>query len=535
MPGFDLQQFEGMQAVKTALAIALLFAGVACAQTSGPVTYFVNASGGSDANACTQSTDACLTIQGAVNKIPKTLEDLVTVSIAEGSYAGFYVSGFTQDLGHRPATAGLYFTGTLTDTDTGTATGGSTGSNGVFGTLTDTSKSWTPDQQQGRLLALTSGTGAPATRVVVSNTATTLTIAGTWSTAPVSGTAYALRDSATVVSGPIDTPPSGTESAVAGAQLVLIAGNAINYRNSALAFQNLKFAPPSGSAMKVNDGSAVRVSSSQFALNGGSGLVVGDSTNLASGASVRAVDSSFIDSGSTGNAISIFDSAGSFTRVFFKGGGGSVNAVACPIVAVASSYSTGTSGTVGAFAYTAVDIANFTSTFILSSGTAVLAQRGTGVPNFSFGMTVSGGAYPILIQQGARTTNHITADITCSSSAGAAVRVGDPQSGGDPGAPGSYANLAQSTVGSGCGAAMEVYGHGSVGSLQNTGVSGSPAKGLRVLAGGYGSYHLSGVGGLTPTGAQLELDNGVMTSTFAGPAPLTCVFNSVTGSRICRQ
>lgn len=521
--------------MRRALAIALLWAGAACAQTSGPVTYFVNATGGSDSSSCTQSTAPCATIQGAVNKIPKTLDDLVTVSVAAGTYAGFYVSAFTQDLGQRPATAGLFFTGTLADTDTGTATSGSAGSNGVFGTLTDTSKSWSPDQHQGRLIALTTGAGSPATRVVVSNTSTALTIAGTWSTAPGAGTGYALRDSATVVSGLVDTPSSGTESAVTAAQLVLIANNALNYRNSAISFQNFKFAPSTGNGVKVNDGSAVRLVNNQFALAGNSGLIAGDSSNLNGSSSIRLTDSSLIDSGSTGTNATFFASSAVLTRVFFKGGASSVSATSCPVLGIASSYSTGTTGALGAFNYSAIDAASFTSTFISSSGTAVLAQRGTGVPNFTFGMTIAGGAYPILIQAGARTTNHITADISCSSSAGAAVRVGDPQSGGDPGAPGSYANLAASTIGSGCGAAMEVVGHGSVGSLQSTGVSGSPAKGLRVSVGGYGSYHLVGVSGLTPTGAQLELDNGVITSTFAGPASGTCVFNSTTGSRICRQ
>lgn len=519
---------------KWALTCALLAASIACGQTEGPITYFVNASGGSDSSSCTQSTAPCLTIQGAVNKVPKALEDLVTVSVAAGSYGGFYVSGFTQDIGKRPATAGLFFSGSFADLDTGTATSGTAGSNGVFGTLGDTSKGWSTDEHQGRLLVLTSGTGSPATRMIVGNTSTTLTIAGTWSTAPASGTGYAIREPNAVISGLIDTPPSGVESAVTGAQLVLIAGNALNYRNSALTFQGFKFAPPSGAGVKVNDGSAVRFTSNQFALAGNSGLIVGDSSNLNGSSSIRVVDSSFIDSGA-GTNMSLYASSASLTRVFFKGGATSLSALSCPTVTVASNYSTGTTGATGAFAYSSVDAANFTSTFISSAGTAVLMQRGTGVPNFSFGMTVSGGAYPILIQQGARTTNHITADIACSSSAGAAVRVGDAQSGGDPGAPGSYANLAAATVGAGCGAALEVYGHGSVGSLQSTGVSGSPAKGIRVLTGGYASYHLSGVSGLTPTGAQIELDNGALTSTFAGLASETCAFNSITGSRVCRQ
>src|SRR5438128_294812 len=61
--------------------------------TTADQTYYVDPTG-SDGNACTASgTAACLTIQAAVNKIPKALRHEPTVSIAAGSYAGFTLSG----------------------------------------------------------------------------------------------------------------------------------------------------------------------------------------------------------------------------------------------------------------------------------------------------------------------------------------------------------------------------------------------------------------------------------------------------------
>lgn len=58
----------------------------------------------------------------------------------------------------------------------GTATGGSST------TLSDSSKSWTTNQWAGNSVLTTSGSGAPQTRTVASNTSTTLTLSQPWGT-----------------------------------------------------------------------------------------------------------------------------------------------------------------------------------------------------------------------------------------------------------------------------------------------------------------------------------------------------------------
>ena len=60
-------------------------------------------------------------------------------------------------------------------------------------TLQDTSKTWTVNQYAGAQITLTSGTGAPQTRIISSNTANTLTVSTAWTTTPVSGsTVYSV-------------------------------------------------------------------------------------------------------------------------------------------------------------------------------------------------------------------------------------------------------------------------------------------------------------------------------------------------------
>ena len=69
----------------------------------------------------------------------------------------------------------------------GTATGATTT------TLVDASKAWTVNQWAGKNVDLLAGIGAPQTALIVSNTANTLTIAVAWTTTPLSGTTYDIR------------------------------------------------------------------------------------------------------------------------------------------------------------------------------------------------------------------------------------------------------------------------------------------------------------------------------------------------------
>jgi hypothetical protein len=79
--------------------------------------------------------------------------------------------------------------------DNGTATGGSTGTNGLNSTLTDTGKSWSTTIGTGPALKwvkITGGTGAGQIRMITNNTATVLTVVPVWSVAPTNGSTYTI-------------------------------------------------------------------------------------------------------------------------------------------------------------------------------------------------------------------------------------------------------------------------------------------------------------------------------------------------------
>ncbi len=184
-------------------------------QTTAALNLYVDPTG-SDSNACTSTgTAACLTIQGAIDKVPKTILDPVIVTVGAGNFAGAYVAGFTVGK-PRSVAAGAYLSllGTLatsTDLATGSATGtftsgtAGTSSPAVFGTGVMTGQTWTVNDLRGRFVEVTGGTGSGQIRVVQSNTADTITIAGTW-TAVTGTSTFAIRDSVSVVNSGVVVP-----------------------------------------------------------------------------------------------------------------------------------------------------------------------------------------------------------------------------------------------------------------------------------------------------------------------------------------
>lgn len=72
------------------------------------------------------------------------------------------------------------------DYDSGTATSGSSN------TLTDSTKSFSTDSLRYRIIYVHSGTGAGQRRIIIANTATTITIVGYWETIPDSTSQYSI-------------------------------------------------------------------------------------------------------------------------------------------------------------------------------------------------------------------------------------------------------------------------------------------------------------------------------------------------------
>lgn len=215
-------------------------------ETVAATTYYVDPTG-ADTNACTATgVDACLTVPGAIAKVPKLLRHVTTIQLAAGSYAGAIVSGFTCDSGANSSGGSLMIQGTLanvtpsTGTATGTATGGSAGSTNTFGTLIDAGQTWTINNLQGKFIVITGGTGSGQIRPISTNTATTITIAGTW-TAPTGTSTYAVQDSASIITSTVQVPATGTNAAGAAAGLY-VASNVCGANTGGIAINRMKLA-----------------------------------------------------------------------------------------------------------------------------------------------------------------------------------------------------------------------------------------------------------------------------------------------------
>lgn len=171
--------------------------------TTGALTLYVDPLG-NDANAgMSPGASACLTIRGALSKVPKRIRHAVTVSIAAGTYEGFAVQGFTIELPEDSARAAyldivadMQLATLATGTSSGTATGGSGGSGTTYGTLIDSGQSWTSNDLVGKFVEITVS-GLTRAFPISANDATSLTVVGTWSTP--TGLAYSIKSHAVTV------------------------------------------------------------------------------------------------------------------------------------------------------------------------------------------------------------------------------------------------------------------------------------------------------------------------------------------------
>jgi len=213
------------------LIISLIVAALpvdsnAVSQTTGPLTVYVNADGGDDRNDCLSAGAACLTLQSAVNRLPKQIYNPVTVQLAAGSYAGAFIEGFTL---HVPVDAGvdysyLWVNGTLVPyvPDAGTSSGITTFASptvdSTFQVLSDSTQTWVPGSLVGQFVDITGGTGccgtvsSPTTFPIVANTATDLTVLGASITD--AGSTYQLVTTGTVFTSTVTLPTtSGSPAA----------------------------------------------------------------------------------------------------------------------------------------------------------------------------------------------------------------------------------------------------------------------------------------------------------------------------------
>ncbi len=451
--------------------------------TSGAVdNYYVNASTGSDSFNCTDSTTPCLTIQGAINKVPKRLRNQVTVTVAAGTYGCFVVAGFTCDASVQTATGGFFidafaaFTNSTlaTGTATGTATASSAGSGTTYGTLTDGAQTWTVNDLRGRFV-----TAAGQTRVISSNTATGITIVGTW-TNP--GTvAYTIQDPGVTINTACSAPATPTLSASANSAAVIVNDNNCGQRAGTLAIRGVRLSNTSGQGVLWgSDPSGFDIIHSQLRTSTASALIV---------------------------------QAGAATN-------------------------SGLVGTVGRLTLTDVDILNGVGATSVNHRngllllTRVLARGGsTALSTNSFGGSVSvltldaqGNTLPVAMTGGV-ITSMTGAHIDCASTgtgllAGSATDNQNSQ-------PSSL--VTTSVLISTCGTGVRVSGETSTADL--IGVTGSAATtGISVVAGGSVTFPAASTT-LTGGTQDISLDSGGVTAALADVG--SCLQSSPSGSKIC--
>ncbi len=341
-------------ALLASAASAQIFSGGrsrAAFQTEAALNLYV-ATTGSDSNPCTSSLNPCATLQAAENRIPKLVRHPVTITVADGSYTGLYVYGHSFDPASVTDGAYINWVGGLinatvaTGSATGTATSGTQGTTITFGTLTDTNATWTTDNLKGKILEITGGTGSGQTRVITTNSATAITIAGTWGTAPAAASTYAIRDWGAVLSTAVNSP--AIPNTAAGTPLSLrMEGNgsvrnagdsATTLSGAAITFSRLKFAPgtaaqgaarlngpnqvafvecsingnTSGTGLSVLFGTYVNIDRS-YLSSGTSQALLGSSTN--GGSNAVAAGFSFFESGAGASSSVVRYTNGAWTAV----------------------------------------------------------------------------------------------------------------------------------------------------------------------------------------------------------------------------
>lgn len=401
--------------------------------TSAALALFVDPTGNDNGTCLASGTSACATPAGAIARIPYRVRHAVTVTIAAGTYANLKIQNLSVETGGT-----LTFNGPSTNfaPATGTATGSLTAvSNTVNAapTVTDSAQSWTTDNLRGRFLEMTNGTANNVRRVIVSNTATTITLASGYPTAPSVGNTYAIRTPGVVLNGtglPLSVksigPGGGSATITAGNRIVIsqIEANtanavpcAIDSSASRVTFDRVRcVAQTNGfTGMSVSGNSAAPTLSNVYVQAANVAALVVSSSPLAFLNSTYARSSSSISgvasfgpavdvSGSgltvenTNVAGHVIDFAGTGTNFSLNGiamGSASLNLI-CPSGSTGYGlYNPRPDPLLGFFEGNTLSVANLNSTNCREAahiyGRSKLTVAGTTVTNVVYGFTVAAG------------------------------------------------------------------------------------------------------------------------------------------------
>ena len=302
--------------------------GVA-AETSSAMNFYI-ATTGNDSNTCAAIGQECLTIQGAVAKIPKGVNHVVSLSCGTGSFAGAYFSGFHFGPNGYIDLRGTNIAATIAGLQAGTVTSATAGDDYIsppqFSTLTKTAAGWTPGALAGLMVAITGGAGIGGIREIQTNTATMITTVGEWDSdlgTPDGTSTFAILDWGTILSSGVDsinTPimSSYTTYYPTYGSLVTVGNSAgEHYGHGGFFFRDLKVTTVANQAVLVMDNSSV----SLVRVNSTNGSLI--RTSYAAGGNVNVRDCYAIDSGTF---VPLVDAQGlsgtvSVQTSFFSGGG----------------------------------------------------------------------------------------------------------------------------------------------------------------------------------------------------------------------
>lgn len=457
--------------------------------------YYVDPAG-SDSNNCMASgaASACLTVQGALNKIPKLLRNNVTVNVAAGTYAGFIVSGFMADNGLQQTTGGLLIQGALANSTlasgsaTGTATGGSAGSGSTFGTLVNSGAGWTDGDLVGRIITTASPTNTEF--MISANTSTTITIDGTWTT-PTGSTTYTIQDPSVVVNTGVSLPATGLSAALANQAAILFTNNNMTYRDGAIALRYMNVAPTTAGVAGVatEDGSSIQLTSMQVRPTGTTVAAIrGPTFSFTAQGGLVAVTKSDIAPLNSLNAAVQFSA------------GGTVSFLQSNI------------RTTSANTTSAISMSALTSRLRLVSSTSITGYQS--------GIALPASGMPTVV-----VSNVV---LTCSG-AGTGITLGSA-TGANVGSVG-FSTITALAI-SGCDIGILASG---LSSLDVTSMTGSTTTvGIRANRGAYVTYSKAGVT-LTAGGDDWQVNTSEIVGEFADISTNLCASSLANGARICTR
>jgi len=199
-------------------------------QTTAAVTLYVDPTG-SDANACTAiGTAACLTVNGALAKLPKFINHNAVVNVAAGTYAPFTIGAFTIMGGVSLSIIGAALAPTTVPSGTTTGLVGSYDA-GLFPSrpsITDSTQAWPVKFSvnetyyvRGLFLTVSNDAGVSSSRAIVSADTTSLEIVpSTFAASALPAYSYAIQ-----------APPSIITSASGSAVVIDGTSGQVNLTN----------------------------------------------------------------------------------------------------------------------------------------------------------------------------------------------------------------------------------------------------------------------------------------------------------------